>query len=101
MAVTPVSPGTVVGVDRLALVPSPSCPSVLDPQQDTVPASCLSAHEWRSPAAMGGVGAGIGQAECHKNTAICARVTGFEGENLPSDVPEVICCSTSHVTAVS
>ena len=44
MAVTSVSPGTGVGVNRSVVLPSPNCPLELLPQQETVP-PCLSAQE--------------------------------------------------------
>ena len=43
IAVTPVSPGTKVGVARMVVVLSPIWPELLEPQQATVPA-CSSAQ---------------------------------------------------------
>ena len=51
MAVTSVSPGTVVGVNLLVMVPSPNCPCSLAPQQAVVPFR-LRAHEETYPAVM-------------------------------------------------
>ena len=100
MVVTSASPVTGVG-DRLWLaVPLPSWPEVFRPEHDTVRSS-LIAHEWLPPTANAEIGGAGGQFERHRNVAICARVTGFDGEYLPGPVPEVMCCSISQVTAVS
>jgi hypothetical protein len=49
MAVTPVSPVTRVGINRSAVVPSPSRPLPFSPQQTTV-RFCLTAHVCSEPA---------------------------------------------------
>ena len=98
IAVTPVSPGTKVGVARLVVEPSPIWPELLEPQQATVPA-CLSADVWLPPAAIEmGV---FPQADRQRNTAIWARVTFWVGEEWPGEVPVVIPAASSHLTASS
>ena len=51
MATAPVRPDTVTGVVELVVVPSPSCPKSLPPQQRAVP-SASSAHVCIHPAVM-------------------------------------------------
>src|SRR5206468_12447297 len=45
------TPGTVVGVEEFAVLPLPSRPSPLRPQQRALP-SCRRAHMWKIPASM-------------------------------------------------
>src|SRR5689334_20630423 len=45
-----VNPGNTMGVERVRIVPSPSCPSVPVPQHEIVP-SFLRAQVWALPAA--------------------------------------------------
>src|ERR1700733_13963967 len=51
MAVTPLRPLTATGVDESVVVPFPSSPYVLSPQQSTVP-PVRRAQAWTSPPAM-------------------------------------------------
>jgi hypothetical protein len=52
IAVAPLTDDTVTAVELDVVVPSPSWPLVLAPQQRTDPSDDNSAHVWLSPAVM-------------------------------------------------
>src|SRR5262245_29987885 len=51
IAVAPVRPVTVTGVDELVVVPFPNCPEPFDPEQLTAP-PVTTAHVWPKPPAI-------------------------------------------------
>jgi hypothetical protein len=98
MAVTsPFNPSTAVGVDRLVVVPSPSCPDSLLPQQKTLPA-LVKAHVCPDPEAIAIVvalanvlGGGESKGVANNNSVgTIKKQISWDNERLKLDIAELL-----------